>query len=182
MAPAGNWASAGSARSSAPWWGAVRGGADRNSLYVGGAAVRRRRSNLLHRASTQRGAPRCASRTARRAVATELQAASERFVGAQGGNHLLSEQPDRAHEVALRQVGEIKLAHQDVEHARLRGGADLCGDSVWRANEHQIALDEIIGIEQVGHDLRGSGLAAPDEFLGVQADALVEALAGLWRR
>ena len=43
-------------------------------------------------------------------------------------------------------------------------------------------LQEIIGIEQVGHDLRGAGLPAPDELLGVQVHAVLEAFAGLRRR
>ena len=51
--------------------------------------------------------------------------ASERLIPAQRRDHLLAEQPDRAHQRGLRQVGEIELAHEDVEHALLRGGADF---------------------------------------------------------
>ena len=44
---------------------------------------------------------------------------SKRLVVAQRRHHLLAEQPDRAHQVGLRQVGEVELAHHGVEEAFL---------------------------------------------------------------
>ena len=43
-------------------------------------------------------------------------------------------------------------------------------------------LHQIVGVEQIGHDLGGSRLAAADEFLRMLAHALFERFAGLWRR
>ncbi len=63
-----------------------------------------------------------------------------------------------------------------------RGGADFGGDGVGRADEDEIVLEQIIGVEQMLHDLRGAGLAAADEHLGVLAGALLERFARLGRR
>ena len=38
---------------------------------------------------------------------------------------------------------------------------------------------QIVGVEQIGHDLGRAGLAAADEFLGVLAHAVLERLARL---
>ena len=106
----------------------------------------------------------------------------ERLKPAQRRDHLLAEQPDRAQQRVLRQVGEVELAHEDVEHAFFGGGADFGGDRFGRADEDEIVLEQIIGVEQMLHDLRGAGLAAADEHFGVLAGAVFERLAGFCRR
>jgi len=62
--------------------------------------------------------------------------ASERLVAAQGGDDLLAEQADRSHQLGLRQVREVELAHEDVEQARLGRGADFFRHRLGRADEH----------------------------------------------
>src|SRR5215217_3693334 len=63
---------------------------------------------------------------------------SERFVVAQGGHHLLAEQPDRAHQIGLRQIGEIELSEEDVEQALLRSLAQFPGHGLGRTDKDDI--------------------------------------------
>ena len=51
-----------------------------------------------------------------------------------------------------------------------------------RADENEIVLEQVFGVEQVLHDLGSAGLAAADEHFGVFGDALLESLAGLRQR
>jgi hypothetical protein len=44
---------------------------------------------------------------------------SKRLMSAECRNHLLAEQPDRAHQIALWQIGKIELSHEHVEDPSL---------------------------------------------------------------
>ena len=61
-------------------------------------------------------------------------------------------------------------------------GADFFRHRLGRADEDQLVLHEIVGVEEIGHDLGGAGLAAADEFLRMLARTLLEGFTGLWRR
>src|ERR1700722_277496 len=138
---------------------------------------------VLHQVCRQYVTTKGCARTAAAASGPKtFNAASERLKPAQRRDHFLAEQPDRAQQRILRQVGEIELAHEDVEQALRRGGADFRGNRGGGADEDEVVLEQVIGVEQMLHDLRGAGLAAADKHLGVLAGAVLERLARLCRR
>src|SRR5271154_3947232 len=74
---------------------------------------------------------------------------SERLITPQRRDHLFAEQADRAHQFGLGQVGEIELAHEHVEQAGFGRGAVFLCYRLGRADEHQLVLEQIVGVEQV---------------------------------
>ena len=106
---------------------------------------------------------------------------SKRLVSAQRRDHL---SPNRRIERISRASGrsaKLNSPMNTLNTPACGGGADLCRDRLRRADKDEIVLEQIIGIEQMLHDLRGAGLAAADEHLGVFARTLLEGLAGLRR-
>jgi hypothetical protein len=65
---------------------------------------------------------------------------SKWLIVAKRGDHLFAEQPDRAHQVGFRQIGEIELAKEGVEHALVGERAHFFDDRLRRANDDEIVL------------------------------------------
>src|SRR6516165_10509459 len=180
MAQAGNWGLDGSARLSARWWARCLS-ACRLRPFICGRRCRSRWERwsvspfIASMKRVWRRARSCAKRNSSHR--------SERLERSQRGSYFLAEQSDRAGDIRLRQIRKIELAHVRVEHTCVCRLVDFACNRLRRADENQIVLYEILGVEQICHDLGCAGLATRNEFFGMRAHPPLESLPRLrWRQ